>query len=332
MLKKQVNSFLVNSLLNSQIHIGKKTNKWSKTLNYYLFGIRHEIFFFNVKKIHIFLKRLVFFLYNSIINHKSCLFIGTDTLIHPLINYIKFSLNQPSVNIGWVGGTLTTWFTIRNYAKFLYSKNVLKKTFSRFELKSVDKISQKIHRYIKMKAKLKGLERASQFPNIIICLEKQLNEFALHETFLLRLPLICFISNNEHFSNITFPIVGNTTSFESFNFYLNLILNSIKKGFIKRRLTFLRFNYSLLQIQKGLKFRSKKSLKTRKSIQNLMEFDTNMNQYSKFFIRLNIRGFCYYRKLFILLNARERKRSKLHNKKIRGYRKRDKLILKNANK
>jgi small subunit ribosomal protein S2 len=290
MLKKKINSFLVNSLLNSQVHIGKKV-KWDKTLNLYLFGLRHKTFFFNVKKTHLFIKRMVFFLYNSIINHKSCLFIGTNTLIHPIIDYLKVSLNQPGTNISWVGGTLTNWFKIKEYAAFLYSKNISSKIYSKFALKSADKINQKVHRYLKMKAKLKGLEFASRFPNIIICFEKKLNEFALHEAFILRLPLICFLNSDEYNSNIAYPIYGNTNSFESFNFYFNLILNSIKKGFIKRRLSFLNINKTILKKKSAIN----KSLVSNRAISSKLEnFFNYSNQYQKFFLKLSIIRYYFF--------------------------------------
>ena len=173
MLKKKINSFLINSLLSNQVHIGRN-KKWSKNLNLYLFGIRHKICFFNLKKNQFFLKRMVFFLYTSIINHKSCLFIGTDTLIHPLINHLKNNLNQPSVNIAWVGGTLNNWIMIKNYANYLYSKNIKSNIYNKYELKPLDKINSKVLRYLKMKEKVKGLESASHFPNLIICFEKNI--------------------------------------------------------------------------------------------------------------------------------------------------------------
>lgn len=309
MLKKKINSFLVNSLLNSQVHIGKK-KKWDKTLNLYLFGLRHNTFFFDVKKTHLFIKRMVFFLYNSIINHKSCLFIGTNTLIHPIIDYLKSSLNQPGTNISWVGGTLTNWFKIKEYAAFLYSKNISSKIYSQFALKSADKVNQKIHRYLKMKSKLKGLEYASRFPNIIICFEKKLNEFALHEAFILRLPLICFLNSDEYNSNITYPIYGNTKSFESFNFYFNLILNSIKKGFIKRRLKFLRISKTIIKEKNIVRKKSVVKRDTSVALENFFDYN---NQYQKFFLKSSIARFYFFYQLWFTQHPFSRKTNKIEN-------------------
>lgn len=322
MLKRKINSFLVNSLLNSQVHIGKK-NKWDKTLNLYLFGLRHKTFFFDVKKTHLFIKRMVFFLYNSIINHKSCLFIGTNTLIHPIIDYLKSSLNQPGTNISWVGGTLTNWFKIKEYAAFLYSKNISSKIYSQFALKSADKVNQKIHRYLKMKSKLKGLEYASRFPNIIICFEKKLNEFALHEAFILRLPLICFLNSDEYNSNIPYPIYGNTNSFESFNFYFNLILNSIKKGFIKRRLNFLRISEVIIKKKNIVR---KKSIVKRNTSITLENFFDYNNQYQKFFLKSNIIRFYFFYQLWFTQHPLTSKINKAENLMLLvGQLKRDKI-------
>ena len=253
---------------------------------------------------------MVFFLYNSIINHKSCLFIGTNTLIHPIIDYLKSSLNQPGTNISWVGGTLTNWFKIKEYAAFLYSKNISSKIYSQFALKSADKVNQKIHRYLKMKSKLKGLEYASRFPNIIICFEKKLNEFALHEAFILRLPLICFLNSDEYNSNITYPIYGNTKSFESFNFYFNLILNSIKKGFIKRRLKFLRISKTIIKEKNIVRKRSVVKRDTSVALENFFDYN---NQYQKFFLKSSIARFYFFYQLWFTQYPFSRKTNKIEN-------------------
>ena len=318
MLKKQVHTFLIQSLLDSQVHIGQKSTRWNPRLQTYLFGVRHGVFFFELKKTHLFLKRLVFFLYNSMINHKSCLFLGTGTFLHPLLNYLKFSLNQPSIHVTWVGGTLTSWTRLRSYVRFLHSRALQTKIFSRYALKDAKTIRRQFQRYLKMKERLQGLEFASQFPNMIICLEKRLHEFALHEVFLLRLPLICFLNRGDSLTGVDFPIFGNTESMESYNFYLNLILNTIKKGFLQRRLQFLRCTYETFQyattFQKK-RWKGQKPLASR--TQKMVDLHSKMNEYQKFFLKRHIRGFYYHKRFFDLLDQRKRKRDRANRKKMR---------------
>jgi ribosomal protein S2 len=288
MLKKKINIYLINFLLASQMHIGSKKKKWNQSLNMYLFGIRENIHFFNLKKTHLFLKKVSFFLRKSIIKHHSFIFIGTGSLTQPLINYLSQTLNQPNISISWVGGNLTNWFTIKNYCKLLYSKNLKKYLTFKFELKSQKKLDQKIHKYLKMKKKLKGLETACLFPNIVISLEKELNKFMLHEAFILKLPSICIINSNNPFFNITYPILGNSKSFESLSFYSNIILHSIKYGFLKRRIKFLKYNYDFIDIKKG-----KKSLYNVKKIKLFLK---KIKEYNIFSVKKLIRRNLYYTK------------------------------------
>ena len=66
MLKKKINTYLISVLLENQLHIGKKKKKWNKSLNVYLFGLRHDIFFFNLQKTQYLLKKVVFFFSQSV--------------------------------------------------------------------------------------------------------------------------------------------------------------------------------------------------------------------------------------------------------------------------
>jgi len=141
-----------------------------------------------------------------------------------------------------------------------------------------------------MKVRLKGLEKTSRFPNIIICFEKTLNEFILHEAFILRLPIICLINSSEKCLNITFPIYGNTNSFESFSFYLNILMSSIKKGFIKRRLSFLTIKYVL---------NSSSIISNPENIAKILNnFAFYSNDYAKFRLKRSVRRIYYYNNLW----------------------------------
>jgi small subunit ribosomal protein S2 len=301
MLKKKINTYLISVLLENQLHIGKKKKKWNKSLNVYLFGLRHDIFFFNLQKTQYLLKKVVFFLQRSISRHHSFLFVGTGSLIHPLIRFLSMKLKQPCANIVWIGGTLSSWFTIQKYAKRLYTKGVYKNAISQFALKAEDKVRQKIHRYSVMKERLKGLETASRFPNMVICFDKMSNEYALHEAYLLQLPTICMLNSDQEFSRITYPILGNNNSMESLSYYTNLILNSMKEGLLKRRLNFLNFNNAILKDQqlltsflKGFSKLKERNKKRSLEVKKINSFIENNRQYNLFFIKKAIRRFYYY--------------------------------------
>ena len=307
MLKKKINIYLIQTLLTNQLHIGKKKKKWNKSLNLYLFGLRHDIFFFNIKKTQMFIKKIIYFLKRSIIRHHNFLFVGTGSLIQPLIKYLAVTLKQPCVNVVWVGGTLTSWLTIKTYAKSLYTKGIYKKTIEKYALKSEDKIKQKIRRYFIMKGRLKGLETSLRFPNMIICFDKGSNEYALHEAYLLQLPIICILNSNSEFSRITYPFLGNDNSFESLAFFGNLILNAIKSGFISRRIHFLKFNYINLKYKTILtKFRKKSNKIDINKIhyKKLNSFYFNVKEYNTFFVKKQVKRYYYYTKRQIIRKFR----------------------------
>tara|TARA_R110002126_G_scaffold284685_1_gene434542 strand:+ start:2960 stop:3157 length:198 start_codon:yes stop_codon:yes gene_type:complete len=62
----------------------------------------------------------------------------------------------------------------------------------------------------------------------------------LVESSNLEIPIVSIVdSNTSLLSYVNYPIVGNNKSFESLFLYLNLILNSVKKGHQKELLKIL---------------------------------------------------------------------------------------------
>ena len=61
MKKKQISIYTLNQLMSVNFHIKDKTYKWSILIKNLLFGDRHKIYYFNLKKTFPFLNRFLYF-------------------------------------------------------------------------------------------------------------------------------------------------------------------------------------------------------------------------------------------------------------------------------
>lgn len=238
MIQKKTNIVTINQLLNVHSHVGNKQAKWNPLIKNFLFGSRHGVHFFNLKKTLPYLKRLIYFLSKSISNHKVILFVGTHNLVTVLIKFLSKNTFQFSITQKWVSGTLTNWLRIKPYVKFLYKTNI-QKIRKKFILRTEKKIQQKIVQYLKMKHLFFGIERMSVLPNFLIVLEKDSNAYPFLEAYKLMIPIVSIINSDQSGIGVSYPIFGNDNVFDSLFYYSNIIYEAIKTGIQNKRLFFL---------------------------------------------------------------------------------------------
>jgi small subunit ribosomal protein S2 len=283
MLKKKINIITINQLLNVHSHVGNKQAKWNPLIKNFLFGSRHGVHFFNLKKILPYLKRLIYFLSKSIANHKIILFVGTHNLVTVLIKFLSKNTFQFSITQKWVSGTLTNWLRIKPYIKFLYKTNI-KKIRKKFILRTEKKIQQKIVQYLKMKHLFFGIEKMSVLPNFIIILEKDSNSYTFLEAYKLMIPIISIINSDQSGFGVSYPIFGNDNLFDSLFYYSNIIYEAIKTGIQNKRLFFLNLGLSFFLLVQH-KINNKK---------NYLNYKSNFNKYflnKHFFFLRNYRNY-----------------------------------------
>ena len=121
---KQNQTININNLFNVKFHIGENKEKWNPLIKNYVFGFRHGVYFFNLNKTLLLLKKLIYLFKKITQYHQVFLFIGTNHTVSCIVSLVAKTLKQPSITKKWVGGTLTNWLKIKPYIYFLYKTNV----------------------------------------------------------------------------------------------------------------------------------------------------------------------------------------------------------------
>jgi small subunit ribosomal protein S2 len=252
MLKKN-KVISISSLFKIKFHIGENKEKWNPLIKNYVFGFRHGVYFFNLNKTLLLLKKLIYLFKKVSQYHQIFLFVGTNPLISGVISLISKILKQPCITKKWVGGTLTNWLRIKPYIKFLY-KTSIKDIRKKFVLRTEQKIQQKINRYTKMKHSFKGVENMKFVPNLIVILDSERINYTFLESKKLNIPIIALASTFSNINSLSYPILGNNKNFSSFFFCINIIFCAIKTGEKIKRLNLLKYSNKLFG------FKNKKSL------------------------------------------------------------------------
>jgi len=197
-ITKSINTFTINQLLFVQAHLGNRVSRLNPLTKSFLFGSRHGVYFFNLKKIMPYLRRVLFLLTKVTSNHQLLLFVGAHPFVSVLIKFLAINTKQHSISRKWVGGTLTNWLKIRPYVSFLYRTNI-SQIRKKFVLRTEKKIEQKIVQYLKMKYLLAGIERMPTIPNLLIILERSahVNTYPLLESFKLMVPTIGIVNTGK---------------------------------------------------------------------------------------------------------------------------------------
>ncbi len=123
-MMKQFQKKLQFQILLIQIYAVSKRLFLNKMISSLLFGSRHGVSFFDLKKTLPFTKRALSFLKKATLNHSVILLIGSHTLIIALVWYLSVNTSHYSISNKWVGVTLTNWTLIKKYVKFLYTTTI----------------------------------------------------------------------------------------------------------------------------------------------------------------------------------------------------------------
>ncbi len=255
--QRQIQSITIYELLCVQGHIGSKQVSLNKMISSLLFGSRHGVSFFDLKKTLPFTKRALSFIKKATVNHSVILLIGSHTLIIVLVRYLAVNTSHYSISNKWVGGTLTNWILIKKYVKFLYTTTIAQ-IRKKFILRTEKKIEQKIMQYLKMKDLFFGIEAMPSLPSIVVVLDKEEDTYSIKEAKRLMIPIVSITNSNESGVGMTYPIFGNDNVFDTLFFYSHLIYLMIKEGLNKKRLFFFKQNPDFFNLLKKNKVLGKK--------------------------------------------------------------------------
>lgn len=199
----------LNQMLLSNVHVGHTKKFLNSDIKPYLLGTRNNLYILNIAKTSFQFKLFINLLVN-ITSLRQKVLVVKERDVYNFRNLLN--LKQLYYSDGkWIGGSLTNFRQVKQSQAFKEDNNYYN-----------------------------SLGSLRYMPSLVFFFDVNSSKWALVESSNLEIPVVSVVdSNTSLLSYINYPIIGNNKSFEALFLYLNLILNSVKKGHQKELLKIL---------------------------------------------------------------------------------------------
>jgi len=216
-------------LLEAGMHFGHLTRRWNPKMKPYIYGVRNGIHIIDLSKTVKLFDEALNFVKESVGNGRDVLFVGTKKQAQDIIGEEAERCKMFYVNNRWLGGTLTNFRTIKSSIERL--KDLQKKkedgTFDVLSKKEKLLIDRDIEKYLRSLGGIKDMER---LPGIVILVDPHMEHIALHESLVLRIPLIALADTNCDPDPIDYLVPGNDDALRSIKLFITSMADAILEG------------------------------------------------------------------------------------------------------
>jgi small subunit ribosomal protein S2 len=223
----------VKDLLDAGVHFGHQVRRWNPKSKPFVYDNRHGISIIDLEKTYDLLEKASKAVEEVVSQGKQVLLVGTKRQAQEPIRELAAATNMPfSVN-RWMGGTLTNFETVSaSLAKY--------KKFLRMEDDgSLDKLPGKEGAAIKrqmsrMQRNFEGMLNLQGLPGALFVIDSHNESIAVAEANRLKIPVIALVDSNSDPSLLSHPIPGNDDSTKSIRIIVDVILDAIQSGAVRR--------------------------------------------------------------------------------------------------
>ena len=208
------------------LHFGHSTHKWNPKMKPYLYGKRHGIHIFDLKKTAEALLKALDFLANAARANKSILFVGTKQQSHLLLQDLHKATKMPIVTDKWIPGLLTNFKTIKkriDYFKELKDED-RKGGFDKYTKKEQIKLRKKIQ---DLSSSLSGVEDMEETPDVLFVVDIVRDAIAVKEARRLKIPVVAIVDSNADPDMVDYSIPANDDAIKSLEYILTLVKEAV---------------------------------------------------------------------------------------------------------
>ncbi len=213
-------------MVKSAVHFGHPTYKWNPKMKPYLYGKRHGIHIFDLKKTADLLIKALDFVSNAARANKTILFVGTKQQSHSKLIEIKKNTKMPIVTDKWIPGLLTNFKTIKTRIKYFkqLKEDDSSGALSKYTKKEQSKLRKKIQ---DLSASLSGVEEMTEVPDVLFVVDIVRDIIAVKEARRLKIPVIAIVDSNSDPDMVDYPIPANDDAIKSIEYILNFVEEAI---------------------------------------------------------------------------------------------------------
>ncbi len=225
-----VPTFTMRQLLEAGVHFGHHTRRWNPKMGPYIFGARNGVHIIDLQQTVPMLYAALNTVRDVVAGGGRVLFVGTKRAASDIIAESATRCGQYYVNHRWLGGMLTNWKTISQSIKTLRdledqlgdggeSVGLTKK-----ELLNLTRRRDKLERA------LGGIKEMGGRPDILVVVDTNKEDIAVHEARKLGIPVVGIIDSNSDPAGINHPVPGNDDAMRAIQLYCDLFAGAVIDG------------------------------------------------------------------------------------------------------
>jgi len=217
------------TLLETGVHFGHRTNKWNPKMAEFIFTARNGIHIIDLQQTLANLNEYYDMIRDLIADGGTVLFVGTKRQAQETIEEQAKRCGMGYVNTRWLGGTLTNFRTIRSRI------DTLKKLEADRDSGQFDKLTKKEammneRKIEKLQERLGGLRDAKRMPDLLIIVDTERENTAVHEANILRIPVLGIIDTNGDPDVVDYIIPGNDDAMRSIRLLVSALADAVIEG------------------------------------------------------------------------------------------------------
>lgn len=221
------NESLIKDIVREGIVFGHKRRKTHPKMRPFIAGTKNEIELLNPENSLASIIRAGEFLKEKKAQGSTFFVVGTRPAAKRTVEVFAKEFGFPYVTARWLGGTLTNFSMIGKRIAY-YEGLIEKNTSGAFEKYTKKEQRQFLKEIEKMKENFEGIRSLKKIPEVLLFVDENAHQIALHEARLLKIPTVGIIDTNDDPSLIDYPIFANDHSVKSIEWVFRYLSNAIK--------------------------------------------------------------------------------------------------------
>lgn len=228
-MDKAKNKISLKALVQSGVHFGHQTSRWSPKMKPYIWGSKNNIHLIDVSKTAYQLEKASNFLYETASKGEQILWVGTKKAAHPIVKKVAEELAQPYVVNRWIGGTLTNFRQVKkSVANLMHFEDILNKSdkyhYNKKELGVFKKRAEKLEQAAG------GIRNLSWPIGALVVVDVKKEQVAIKEANSMGIPVVALVDTNSNPEGIDYVIPANDDSPKSISLLLNYLAEAAEAG------------------------------------------------------------------------------------------------------
>jgi len=222
------------ALLETGVHFGHRTRKWNPRMKPFIFTERNGIHIIDLQQTVIALNEVYALVRDTALAGGVVLFVGTKRQAQESVQKEAERCGMPYINQRWLGGTLTNWKTIKERI------NELKKLETRRDAGDFDRLTKKEglilgREIIKLQDRLGGIRDLAKLPDLIFIVDVRREDTAVHESNILKIPVIALVDTNCDPSGVDYVIPANDDAIRAIKLLTAQVADAVLEGRAMRK-------------------------------------------------------------------------------------------------